>query len=85
MDFKSRCNPPKGNAIRILQSCNQNPADAWMLVTKKTRSHVLVLLHTRQSSGILLKEIDRQSVTLGNIKGDLEPAWRGQFRAVCSY
>ena len=28
-DFKSRCNPPKRNAIRILQSCNHNPTDAW--------------------------------------------------------
>ena len=31
MDFKSRCNPPKRNAIRILQSCNRNPDDAWVL------------------------------------------------------
>ena len=29
MDFKSRCNPPKRNAIRILQSSNHNPTDAW--------------------------------------------------------
>ena len=28
MDVKSRCIPPKRNAIRILQSCSRNPADA---------------------------------------------------------
>ena len=35
MDFKSRCNPPKRNAIRILQSCNHNPTDAWIRSTVK--------------------------------------------------
>ena len=39
---------------------------------KKTRSHVLVLLHTRQSSGFLVKEIIRQSELSSGI---LELIW----------